>query len=186
MADGFTKVPNEILEALCGTRLSSKQIRVFLYIVRWTIGYRDMHRRLISVSRMAADLDDDRRNIIRTIRDLQCMGMIRIMKRGQGALAEFEVLPVSCWDSKPVSLATHVGVSKMTQVTCVADDTGGVLKTTQVPVSLATHNKEKKETIERKIERKEHTPSGGEDDDGEDPMVLYQRFKEQRERKKRT
>lgn len=186
MADGFTKVPNEILEALCGTRLSSKQIRVFLYIVRWTIGYKDMHRRLISVSRMASEMSDDRRHLQSTINDLECMGMIRVMKRGQGALAEFEILPVSCWSEKHAPIEAQVDAPKTAQVTCAANSAGGAPITAQVLAPLAAHNKEKKETIERKIERKEHTPSGGEDDDGEDPMVLYQRFKKQREREKRT
>lgn len=112
MGDSFTKFPNIVLEALINTKLSDIQHRTFLYIVRWTIGYRNMSRRLLSVAQMAKDMGYDktgysRQHIKDAVRDLEQMGMIRVTRRGRGAKAEFEVLSPDYWD-KPAHICGHV------------------------------------------------------------------------------
>lgn len=177
MAEGFTKVDNDILEALCQTRLSSKQIRVFLYIIRWTAGFQSVYGRPLSVAKMASDLDDDRRHIQNTIRALECMGMIRIMKKGQGTRAEFEVLPVSCWNQNMRREKRMLGAPKTAHVTCADNGAGGAPITAQVHAPITAHKKRKKQyTLEKKESKKGVTPST--DDEGEDPWITYQKFKE--------
>ena len=96
--NSFTKMPNDILCALYASRLSSKQLRVFLYIAKWTGGY-DIPRPL-SVKKMSKDMCEDRRNIVRTIHDLECMGLIETFRNGNGIRTDFRVLPVESWDRK--------------------------------------------------------------------------------------
>ncbi len=193
MDDSFTKFPNSILEALVGAKLSSLQLRTFLYIVRWTVGYKNMHRRLLSVSQMARDMGYDktgfsRQHIKDAVRDLEQMGMIKIEKRGCGAKSIFEVLTPDNWDKpappdgqEPAPIDGQVDAPKEGQVTCPARRAPPAPPDGQEPAPIDGHiqrNKENSKEIRKKENIADHEVD---DDDGEDPLVLWERIRHEYE-----
>lgn len=179
MDDNFTKFPNVILESLARTKLSSLQLRTFLYIVRWTVGYKGMHRRLLSVSQMATSMGYDatgysRQHVQDAIRDLEQMGMIRIKKRGRGSKAEFEILPPDCWD-KHAPISGQVDDQKEGQVTCPEIRAPHAPKTGQEHAQISGQYQRNKDNI--KDNTKKEITVDQDDDDGEDPLELWERIK---------
>ena len=183
MDDGFTKFPNIVLEALVSMRLSSLQLRTFLYIVRWTIGYKGMYKRLLSVSQMAKNLGYggtgySRQHVQDAVHDLEQMGMIKIGKRGQGAKAEFEIMPPECW-CKHAPPEGQVEYKKEGQVTCPAR------RASHAPIDGQEHAPPEGQYQRNKDNIKESKRKENQDDqeknDGEDPLVLWERVKHEYE-----
>ena len=179
MDDNFTRFPNVILESLTRTKLSGLQLRTFLFIVRWTIGYKNTSKRLLSVSHMAKSMGYDgtgyaRQHVQDAVLDLEQMGMIRIGRRGQGAKAEFEVLPPENWN-KHAPKTGQVDVEKEGQVTCPEIRASHAPKTGHEHAPKSGQYKRKKETI--KESKRKEILDNREDDDGEDPLELWERIK---------
>lgn len=179
----FAKFPNDILEELSRTRLSSLQLRTFLYIFRWTVGYRNMQRRLLSTARMAKDMGYNgsgfsRQHVQDAVRDLQQMGMIKLMPRGRGAKAEFEILPPEYWD-KHAPPDGQVDEKKQGQVTCPSRRASHAPPDGQehAPIS-GQHQRYKDNCIDKVVKTRESAgQESDDDDDGEDPLVLWERIK---------
>ena len=73
--NGFTKVPNEILEALAVIGLRSYEMRLVLFIIRKTYGW---HKKKdwISLSQLSEGTFISKPNVCRTIRQLVSRNLI--------------------------------------------------------------------------------------------------------------
>ena len=79
--DGYTKIANELLEALCRTRLSGCELRVMLAVLRLTYGYNAKERRVLR--RQIAEITGMRENnITRAVRSLTSKHLITLKKDG--------------------------------------------------------------------------------------------------------
>lgn len=84
--NGFTQIPNEILEALCKVNLSPYESRVLLYLMRKTFGW---HKKMdrIALSQYSEDLRIDRRLVHRTLRRLSSRQMIVIRRDDRNSIS---------------------------------------------------------------------------------------------------
>ena len=207
MADeNYTRFPNDILEALYAQRLTGMQLDVLLYICRKTFGYHRPESK-ISVREMAKQTGHTRPRVNDTIRDLECMGILKISRYGSGKISKISVREPDFWD-RPVSYRAQVDTPVPNRAQgCSPEGTGGVPYRAQdpvpcraqEPVPYRAHIKEKrkkkylkKETAtsdDSSLQAKEKNGGdigveGQEDADGgwEDPMELYQRWKEEQDR----
>lgn len=79
LEDGYTKISNELLDALYRVKLSPYEMRVALYVIRKTYGY-NKKSDTISLSQFEKDIGIDRRHIHRAIKKLvpkQVLGAYR-------------------------------------------------------------------------------------------------------------
>jgi phage replication O-like protein O len=134
--DKYTRISNEMLEAIYSADLSKAQNKALIYIIRKTIGWnKDVD--CISVKRMAEETGQQRRTMLKAVNDLEKMNIISV-NRSAGHAGKITLEPVSKWTpvskSTHVSKTTHGGVGFSTQV--------GVYKTTQGGVSKTTHTKD--------------------------------------------
>jgi phage replication O-like protein O len=74
LSDGFTMIPNELIEAIARTRFSGYESRVFWFIVRKTLGWRENGKQKkndwISLSQFSLGTDLHKSHICRTINRL--------------------------------------------------------------------------------------------------------------------
>ena len=68
--DGFTKIPNKILEALCTTKLTVYEYRILLFIIRKTNGW-DRETDWIALSQFYEGTGILKQNVSRTLKKLE-------------------------------------------------------------------------------------------------------------------
>lgn len=73
--DGFTMVPNEILEALCWVQLSGYEWRVLMWLFRQTYGY-NKDKDWISLTQFQNKTGIERRHVHRAIKNLESKKVI--------------------------------------------------------------------------------------------------------------
>lgn len=79
--DGYTRIANELLEALCKTRLSGCELRVMFAVLRLTYGYNAKERRILR--RQIAEITGIRENnITRAVKSLASKHLITLKKNG--------------------------------------------------------------------------------------------------------
>lgn len=86
--DGYTKIANELLEALCRTRISGESMQIFLVILRKTYGYGKKIDR-ISLSQFVQYSGMKKPAVIRALRNLHGMGFI--IKEDNGTSASYGI-----------------------------------------------------------------------------------------------
>ncbi|WP_092435020.1 replication protein [Geopseudomonas sagittaria] len=123
---GFTRMDNELYEALIGADLSGRELRVALAVHRLTIGY-NVDEARIAASYIAKMAGLDRANVSRIINDLIRQGVVA---RSGGSRDPISIAPVSCW-----KIDQKATVSKPTQ--CV--------EKVRATVSVLTHFKDSKD-----------------------------------------
>lgn len=97
--EGFTQIPNDLLEAMYQTdnRLSPIQFRTLLYLIRMTCGWHKGRDR-ISIRKMAVEMKKDRRNVTRAVSDLEKMGILEVDRPGPGKIADISINGPGDWD----------------------------------------------------------------------------------------
>lgn len=91
----FTMFPNAIYDAILRQPLSVSQLKTALFIIRMTSGYQKQSAR-ISYGLIASETGQSRRTAIRSVNDLEAMGIIKIKKSTQ-KINEMRVLPPKEW-----------------------------------------------------------------------------------------
>ena len=81
LENGYTKIANELLEALCRLGLSGNEMRILLYIIRRTYGY-NCKSAEISLSEISAAVGIRRVHIQRALKHLSIMNVIDIVVNG--------------------------------------------------------------------------------------------------------
>lgn len=79
--DGYTKIANELLEALCKCKLSSSEFRVMFFIIRYTYGFKRKTAKLAG-SFISKGTELDRRRVVEVIKALTLKNMIICRKTG--------------------------------------------------------------------------------------------------------
>lgn len=77
--DKYTRISNELIEALCRFSLTGPEWRIILFLIRMTYGY---HRKVVNltIKEIAFGTNMDKSNVIRTLKRLLWS---KIIKRGQ-------------------------------------------------------------------------------------------------------
>jgi phage replication O-like protein O len=136
--NGYTRIANELLEALASHSLTGNDLKIVLAIMRKTYGFQKK-RDTISFNQLSVMTGILRRNVIRTV----------------NGLVERKILDSVKGDTrKPSSIGINKNYSvwqdSVASDTSVIDDTKVVSPVTPDLVSLATPTKEKKETKQKK------------------------------------
>lgn len=129
---GFTRMDNELYEALIGADLSGRELRVALAVHRQTVGYNVQESR-IAASYIAEMAGLHREDVSRIISELLRQ---RVLYRTGGSRSPMGIAPVSEWkiDSKNTRKSTQ---SKAPQC--------GVFTTSKV--AFLPHNKDSKDNL---------------------------------------
>ena len=114
MDKNFTKVPDDILEALYSRKLSPLHFQIMLYVARKTYGFSKLNGDTIAISKMADDIGRWREKVSRAVRDLEFMGMLKVTRTGSKKGHEIMIRPVRDW-AENVTKTSHV--SKTSHVT---------------------------------------------------------------------
>lgn len=144
MANGYTKINNDILDGMTRLRISGATFNVLLAIIRYTVSFhRKQHELSNSFLMNATGLNE--RSVIRAIQELEGLGIIKIVRENCGSHPR----TVQILTDKIVSLTktqggTDKNVSNSTDKN-VSDNTDKIV------------SQEKKETKE--IKEKERKPS---------------------------
>ena len=94
--EGFVKVPNEIYDAILAQKLSISQVKAVMYIIRKTHGFRKQED-VISISKMATETGFARETMVRTIHDLEKMGVVKLGEVVSGRPTHMMVLNPKNW-----------------------------------------------------------------------------------------
>ena len=94
---GFTRIPNELYDAMLSQKLSITQERALLYVIRKTYGF-NKREDMISISRMAEETGYSRRAMINAVHDLEKMGILKLQKTRSGLPTYMSVNDLSFWD----------------------------------------------------------------------------------------
>ena len=105
-SDNYTRIPNEILEALYTYNLPPLYIKIALYVLRKTHGWGKPSDK-ISISKMARDMFKTRPRVSNAIRDMEASGILYVERVTNGKPPEMQVRNPKEWD-KPVLLVEHV------------------------------------------------------------------------------
>ena len=84
--NGFTRIANELMEAMCRVNLSPYESRVLWFIIRKTYGFNKKLDR-IALSQFAKKTGIDRRNVHRALKGLSAKRMIVIRKDDMGFIS---------------------------------------------------------------------------------------------------
>ena len=110
----FTKVPNEILEALIKTRLPGQARQVLDLIIRKTFGFNKIEDR-ISLSQFAKGTGIGKTHVARAINRLISMNVIT--KIGNRAGTSYKVnTEVALWSSLPISVDSTKNGNTLTKI----------------------------------------------------------------------
>ena len=129
---GFTRMDNELYEALIGADLSGRELRVALAVHRFTVGYNSQAAR-IPAATIAKLSGIARENVSRIIGELIRQ---RVIFRAGGSKAPIGIAPFSEWK---IDLKNEDKKAQAKTTQCVKSDTS--------LVSFPTHIKERKDNI---------------------------------------
>ena len=128
----YTKIPNELLEAILEYRFTAAQLIVLLYVIRKTYGW-NKHMDSISISKIAKDTQFSRRSMVSAVSDLVKLCVLNVEEDGAGHPKMMYIRDPSDWD-KPVNPTSHVKSASHVNST----SQGGVKRSSQVGVKPAS------------------------------------------------
>lgn len=159
LENGYTRLANEILEALARIRIPGESRQAFDVILRKTYGFQKKVD-TISLSQFTLATGINRQNIIRAIKQLVSMNLI--IKNDTGVTCRYGInKDFISW--RPLSKKiTTLKASKSSQSGIIFDNevvssliTGGIIKDNK-GVSSLIHTKERKKLIQKKgLQKKE-------------------------------
>lgn len=112
--DGYTRIANELLEALCRTRVPGEAMQIFLVILRKTYGYKKKTD-AIALSQFVAATGIVKTHVSRAIEKLVQMNMI-VTQKGNGLAVTYEINKhYNTWIPLPKKVTLPKKVMKVTQ-----------------------------------------------------------------------
>jgi phage replication O-like protein O len=152
--NGYTKIANEILDALISHRLSGQEYQVTLYIIRKTYGFQKKCD-YISMGQIAKATGIVRTKICKLLNNLYAKNIIGVVQKGNSVVQKGNT-PLNClYFSKDYelwkTLPKKVGVVQKGNTMCgTIVQQGVVQKDNKGVVQKGTH-KRKKETLTKEI-----------------------------------
>ena len=81
LSNGYTKIANELLEAICRLNISGNEMRILLYIIRRTYGFNKSYSE-ISLSEISAAVEIRREHIQKALKKLSAKKIIELRIHG--------------------------------------------------------------------------------------------------------
>lgn len=106
----WTKFPNDALETLARAPLSKAHFKIFLAVLRETVGYGRESARL-PLSRLAEMTGLHRTHVSRGIKELRALKMLEVTPAKGRQPAEISLAPVASWVTKPGTVTKSVTVT---------------------------------------------------------------------------
>lgn len=155
MDNGYTKIPNDVLDAILTHGFNYTQLMIILYVLRKTAGW-NKKKDSIAVSKIARDSGKQRTYISRVVSELEEMAVLKVERPRNGVPPKISINSPKQW--KPVSSSIHVS----SDIHVSSSDTNlylprytPVSSSIQVPVSSKIHTKDTiKDTIIKDKEKK--------------------------------
>jgi len=149
--EGYTRVANELLEALCNIDLSPYESRVFWTVARMTYGY-NKRDDTIAGSQFVTRTELDRRNVQRTVKRLWRRNLIIVQRLSAQSVAYGIQKDYSRWLNQPASPKTHDSLRQQRRrsLDIPTDQPASIGASTCVnpvpkPASVETHSKDSKD-----------------------------------------
>ena len=161
LSNGYTKIANELLEAICRLNVSGNEMRILLYIIRRTYGFNKTYAEL-SISELAEGIGTSKDNISRTLKKLRKAKIID--HRPNKGVTPQTVSINKNYDEWAVESCSRLLLSKMTTVvkndnsSVVKNDNSSIVKNDDTSVVKNDNHtyKEKKENIKERVKEKPH------------------------------
>lgn len=151
MGDGYTKFPNDVLDAMTVYKFTRRQYVILLHVARNTYGWGRPYGDRISLTQLSKLTGIGRHHLSGALSDLEKMGVLTVERR-DGSVSTIGINSPKNWD-KPVpdsGTCTRRG-------TRTRRGTGGVPKT---GTGTCTQNGyTSKKYIKDTIQKKEYTPT---------------------------
>jgi len=137
--NGYTKIADELLEAICRTKTSDYEKRVFLYIIRKTYGF-NKKKDWIAQVQISNGTGIHRSHVSRTIKKLEAKNMIILHGKEVGIQKDYEQWNVTNSGNNGV---TQTGNNKVTQTGIDVTQTGNekLPKQDTKVTQTGTHNR---------------------------------------------
>ena len=81
LENGYTRIANELLEAICRLKISGNEMRILLFIIRQTYGYSRKSAK-ISLSEISKAVGMTSDNVSKTLKKLSAKNVVKICKNG--------------------------------------------------------------------------------------------------------
>ena len=170
----FTRVPNDLFDAILAYGFTEVQLHVVLYIIRKTEGWHKPSD-IISISKMAKDIRRCRQHLSSTVSDLEKLNVITVERSGQWKASTMRVNDPDDWD-RPVTESGHCPksghVRKVLQDTVTESGQGVSGKYDSVLSQNPDTQKKKKDTHQKKGKESPSGPSFFKSDDDDDGSVI--------------
>lgn len=178
MDKGFTKIPNDIMDALIGSGLSGAQIRVVLYIIRKTYGWEKNYDR-ISITKMAKELRISKRWCIGIVDDLRKSGIIVAEDGGVRRAYNMRISDPDDWDKVVNETSPDEAGIKVNKTSPDLEQnfTRRMNKTSPDLVKYSSPPKERKTLLKDTIKESDSTPSSETDDDDDEGYTVEEYYR---------
>lgn len=94
----YTKIPNDILEAIMKLKLSPSQHVVFLYVLRKTYGFqKGLFGDNISINKMAKETGYSRQCITRAVFEMEKKRILLVAHNGSGRVGRMRINDPADW-----------------------------------------------------------------------------------------
>lgn len=154
---GFTRIPNDILEALCGLGVSGSEMRVLLYIIRRTYGFNTGSAE-IPLSAIGNAVGMSRVNVSKVLKKLNSAGLISRSPENGNNPRTYSLSPDIAGNRGEVSSEKTTVVRNSDTNVVSPDDTCVVNNNDSSVVSL--HDNTYKETRKEKYKERERKRHG--------------------------
>lgn len=165
MDNGYTKIPNDVLDAILTHGFNYTQLMIILYVLRKTAGW-NKKKDSVSVSMVARKIGRRREYVSTLVRELEEAGVLKVSRPRNGVPPVVSVTSPKGW--KPVKYIEHV--KSIEHVNSTAQGLLNPVNTPvkyieQVPVNSIAHTKDNiKDTYTKEKERKDSSPLEEEDE----------------------
>lgn len=161
LSNGYTKIANELLEAICRLNVSGNEMRILLYIIRRTYGFNKTYAE-IPLSDISEALSMKKGNVSRELKKLREANIIEqhsnkgVRPQTLSIVKNYEKWCVESCAVLPLS--NSITVIKNDNLRVINSDNPTVIQTDN-PTVINSDNptyKEKKENIKERVKEKPH------------------------------
>lgn len=160
---GYTRIPNDVLDAILTHGFNYTQLMIVLYVLRKTAGW-NKARDSVAVSQIAQKVGRSRKFVSKSVKELEDMKVLNVSRPRNGIPPVVSVNSPDKW--KPVNSTSHGNCTSHVNSTSQNLRTTvhrGVNSTSQVPVNSTSHTKDNiKDTYTKERKKGGFTPQSEE------------------------
>jgi len=140
---GYTRIANELFEAILKHPFSKRELNVVLSVIRKTYGYNGKKHDAVSAVQIASMTGIDRSHLSKTINDLIEKNVL--VKKGKGRLSHGKHIKSIGINKRYKMWLTVAKTAPVIEKDCSQNSHRSVAKTATLTVAKTAHTKEKKE-----------------------------------------